>query len=147
MDERTSNIRACACEVNGSLSSHDTQKRKIQELIQYDRVWNGCQEMIPLKRILNPQLTSEMEAAYLADSKKVLDEIVRQAQNLLFGKSEFVKIEQTAHRRSNLCLKFEVAMRQKPDVIYEVVPQIVERMSDIRNLPAYIRKMIINLTV
>ena len=145
MDEEITNIRACAREVNDSLSSHDLQKRKIQELIQYDRVWDGCQEMIPLKRILNPQLTNEMEAAYLADSKKVLDEIVRQSQCLLYGQSEFVKIDQTAYRRSDLCLKFEVAMRQKSDIIYEVVPQIVERMTDIRNLPAYIRKLLTNL--
>ena len=145
MDEEITNIRACAREVNDSLSSHDLQKRKIQELIQYDRVLDGCQEMIPLKRILNPQLTNEMEAAYLADSKKVLDEIVRQSQCLLYGQSEFVKIDQTAYRRSDLCLKFEVAMRQKSDIIYEVVPQIVERMTDIRNLPAYLRKVIINL--
>ena len=52
MDEEITNIRACAREVNDSLSSHDLQKRKIQELIQYDRVWDGCQEMIPLKRSL-----------------------------------------------------------------------------------------------
>ena len=145
MDEETSNIRACAREVNDSLSSHDLQKRKIQELIQYDRVWDGCQAMIPLKRILDPEFTNEMEAAYLADNKKVLDEIVRQAQNLLFGKSEFVKIDQTAHRRSDLFCKFEAAMCQKSDIIYEVVPQIVERISDIRNLPAYIRKLLTNL--
>ena len=86
-----------------------------------------------------------MKAAYLADSKKVLDEIVRQSQCLLYGQSEFVKIDQTAYRRSDLCLKFEVAMRQKSDIIYEVVPQIVERMTDKRNLPAYLRKVIINL--
>ena len=145
MDEETSNIRACAREVNDPLSSHDSQKRKIQELIQYDRVWDGCQAMIPLKRILDPEFTNEMEAAYLADNKKVLDEIVRQAQNLLFGKSEFVKIDQTAHRRSDLFCKFEAAMCQKSDIIYEVVPRIVERMTDIRNLPAYIRKLLTNL--
>lgn len=145
MDEEITNIRACAREVNDSLSSHDLQKRKIQELIQYDRVLDGCNEMLPLRRILNPEITSEMEAAYLADSKKVLDEFVRQSQCLLYGQSEFVKIDQTAYRRSDLCLKFEVAMRQKSDIIYEVVPQIVERMTDIRNLPAYLRKVIINL--
>ena len=101
--------------------------------------------MLSLKQILNPDLTKEMGSAYLTDSKKVLDEFVRQSQYLLYGQSEFIKIDQTAYRRSDLCLKFEAAMLRKTDVIYEMVPQIAERISDVRNLPAYIRKVIINL--
>lgn len=142
--DRISNIRARAREVS-EIPHPATPKEAVMELIQYDRIWNGCQGTLILKRVLNPGLTQEEEAAYLDGCRKIVNEVVRQLVSLLYGKSDYVKVGAQAYERTALRLKLEAAIGRNPQVLFEMVTQMADNLSNIRILPSYVRKSIMNL--
>lgn len=115
------------------------------ELIQYERIWSGCQGTLILKRILNPGLTQEEETAYLDGCRKIVNEVVRQLVSLLYGESDYVKVGAQAYERTALRLKLEAAIGRNPQVLFEMVTQMADNLSNIRILPSYVRKSIMNL--
>lgn len=142
--DRISNIRARAREVS-EIPHPATPKEAVMELIQYERIWNGCQGTLVLKKILNPGLTQEEETAYLDGCRKIVNEVVRQLVSLLYGKSDYVKVGAQAYERTALRLKLEAAIGRNPQVLFEMVTQMADNLSNIRILPSYVRKSIMNL--
>lgn len=115
------------------------------ELIQYERIWNGYQGTLILKRIPNPGLTQEEEAAYLDGCRKIVNEVVRQLVSLLYGKSDYVKVGAQAYERTALRRNLEAAIGRNPQVLFEMVTQMADNLPNIRILPSYVRKSIMNL--
>lgn len=142
--DRISNIRARAREVS-EIPHPATPKEAVMELIQYERIWSGCQGTLILKRILNPGLTQEEETAYLDGCRKIVNEVVRQLVSLLYGKSDYVKVGAQAYERTALRRKLEAAIGRNPQVLFEMVTQMADNLPNIRVLPSYVRKSIMNL--
>lgn len=89
-------------------------------------------------------MTEDEAAAYMGGYRKVLNELVKQLSQLLFGESEFVKIGGRAVRRTELADQMQRSIEKNPMVFYEIVTQIADALPTIRSLAPYIRQTVLN---
>lgn len=143
-DRDNEHPRACAHEEDQEILFSFSPKKKTQQLIQYDRIQDACEKTVAFKKVLNPYMTEDEAAAYMGGYRKVLNELVKQLSQLLFGESEFVKIGGRAVRRTELADQMQRSIEKNPMVFYEIVTQIADALPTIRSLAPYIRQTVLN---
>ncbi len=143
-DRDNEHPRAYAHEEDQGILFSFSPKEKTQQLIHYDRIQDACEKTVAFKKVLNPYMTEDEAAAYMGGYRKVLNELVKQLSQLLFGESEFVKIGGRAVRRTDLADQMQRSIEKNPMVFYEIVTQIADALPTIRSLAPYIRQTVLN---
>ena len=143
-DRDNEHPRACAHEEDQEILFSFSPKEKTQQLIHYDRIQDACEKTVAFKKILNPYMTESEVSAFMNGYRKVLNELVKQLSQLLFGESEYVKIGGRAIRRADLAAQMQRSIEKNPMVFYEMVTQIADTLPTIRSLAPYIRQTVLN---
>lgn len=140
-DREITNSRTSAEDGHGNLL---TSKQESRQLIDYDFLARESEAWVSFKGMFGHFKSPEEEAAYLAICREIINELAHQIELLLNGKSVFVKYNGVSYNRADLLTAIRSASPDM-DELCEMVFKIADRRSEIRSLPAYTKKIIMNL--